>query len=201
MRLELQTLREDMRVTQEELQSSNEELQSTNEELQSTNEELTSSKEELQSMNEELQAVNVELQSKLDDLELAQSDMKNLLNSTEIAPLFLDRELNVRRFTEQAQSLIKLRDSDVGRPLSDLSSSLDYPGLKTDAQQTLRTLASSEKQVASSDGRWFNVRIMPYRSLDDAILGVVITFIDISATKRLEARLGAAPASTGGPSA
>jgi len=201
MRLELQTLREDMRVTQEELQSSNEELQSTNEELQSTNEELTSSKEELQSMNEELQAVNVELQSKLDDLELAQSDMKNLLNSTEIATLFLDRELNVRRFTEQAQSLIKLRDSDVGRPLSDLSSSLDYPGLKTDAQQTLRTLASSEKQVASSDGRWFNVRIMPYRSLDDAILGVVITFIDISATKRLEARLGAAPASTGGPSA
>ncbi|MBT9457982.1 MAG: PAS domain-containing protein [Burkholderiaceae bacterium] len=194
MRLELQTLREDMRVTQEELQASNEELQSTNEEL-------TSSKEELQSMNEELQAVNVELQSKLDDLELAQSDMKNLLNSTEIATLFLDRELNVRRFTEQAQSLIKLRDSDVGRPLSDLSSSLDYPGLKTDAQQTLRTLASSEKQVASSDGRWFNVRIMPYRSLDDAILGVVITFIDISATKRLEARLGAAPASTGSPSA
>ncbi|MCV2355631.1 PAS domain-containing protein [Paucibacter sp. B2R-40] len=189
---ELQLLREDMRVTQEELQASNEELQSTNEELQSTNEELTSSKEELQSMNEELQAINVELQTKLDALELAQSDMKNLLNSTEIATLFLDKELNVRRFTEQAKKIFKLRDSDVGRPLGDLSSTLEFPDLQTDARETLRSLASSEKQVPTADQRWLSVRIMPYRNLNDQILGVVITFVDISASKQLEAKLQAA---------
>ncbi|MDC8774451.1 chemotaxis protein CheB [Paucibacter sp. hw8] len=189
---ELGLLREDMKVMQEELQASNEELQSTNEELQSTNEELTSSKEELQSMNEELQAINVELQTKLDDLELAQSDMKNLLNSTEIATLFLDKEMNVRRFTEQAKKIFKLRDSDVGRPLGDLSSTLDFPDLQNDARETLRSLASSEKQVPTADQRWLSVRTMPYRNLNDQILGVVITFVDISASKQLEARLLAA---------
>ncbi|MCV2371331.1 chemotaxis protein CheB [Roseateles oligotrophus] len=189
---ELRLLREDMKVTQEELQASNEELQSTNEELQSTNEELTSSKEELQSMNEELQAINVELQAKLDALELAQSDMKNLLNSTEIATLFLDKELNVRRFTEQAKKIFKLRDSDVGRPLGDLSSTLEFPDLQTDAKETLRSLVSSEKQVPTADQRWLSVRIMPYRNQNDQILGVVITFVDISSSKQLEAKLKAA---------
>jgi len=188
-REEAQALREEMRAQQEELQAANEELQSTNEELQSSNEELTSSKEEMQSMNEELQAVNAELQSKLDDLALAQSDMHNLLNSTDIATLFLDKELNVRRYTEKARKIIALRDSDVGRPLSDLTSQLEYPGLQNDVQEMLRTLVIAEKQVHSRDGRWYAVRIMPYRTQENVIQGAVITFVDITVAKELEARL------------
>ncbi|MEO8154130.1 MAG: chemotaxis protein CheB [Rhizobacter sp.] len=186
---EIQTLREENRASREELQSANEELQSTNEELQSANEELTTSKEEMQSMNEELQTVNAEMQSKLDDLALAQSDMKSLLNSTEIAMLFLDQNLNVRRFTDRAAKIINLRDSDIGRPLSDLTTSLQYPTLHDDAHETLRTLVFSEKQIQTSDHRWFSVRIMPYRRLDNVIDGAVITFVDITATKQVEATL------------
>ena len=186
---EIQSLREENRASREELQSANEELQSTNEELQSANEELTTSKEEMQSMNEELQTVNAEMQSKLDDLSLAQSDLKNLLNSTEIAMLFLDQNLNVRRFTDRAAKIINLRDTDIGRPLSDLTTSLQYPGLPDDAQETLRTLVFSEKQIQTSDQRWFSVRIMPYRRLDNVIDGAVITFVDITATKKVEATL------------
>ncbi|HVL02614.1 MAG TPA: chemotaxis protein CheB [Dongiaceae bacterium] len=186
---EIQALREDARASREELQSANEELQSTNEELQSTNEELTTSKEEMQSMNEELQTINSELQSKLDDLALAQSDMQNVLNSTEIAILFLDQTLNVRRYTERASKIINLRESDVGRPLSDLTTSLLYPTLHEDALETLRTLAFSEKQIPTSDDRWFSVRIMPYRRVDNVIDGVVITLVDITATKKLESSL------------
>ncbi len=189
LRDEIQTLREESRAAKEELQSANEELQSTNEELQSTNEELTTSKEEMQSMNEELQTINNELQTKLDDLALAQSDMKNVLNSTEIAILFLDEHLNVRRYTDRASKIVSIRDSDVGRPLSDLTTSLQYPALHDDVLETLRTLVFSEKQAPTNDGRWFSVRIMPYRRLDNMIDGVVITFVDITATKDLEAAL------------
>lgn len=186
---EIQTLREETRASREELQSANEELQSTNEELQSTNEELTTSKEEMQSMNEELQTINSELQTKLDDLALAQSDMSNLLNSIEIAILFLDQNLNVRRYTDRATKIINIRESDVGRPFSDLTSNLQYPELHDDAIQTLRTLTFSEKQILTNDGRWFGVRIMPYRRLDNVIDGVVITFVDITETKKLEKAL------------
>lgn len=186
---EIQTLREETRSSKEELQSGNEELQSTNEELQSTNEELTTSKEEMQSMNEELQTINTELQAKLDDLALAQSDLQNTLNSVEIAILFLDQQLNVRRYTDRAANIINLRESDLGRPLSDLTSSLQYPSLHKDALDTLRTLKFSEKQIPTTDERWFSVRIMPYRRLDNVIDGVVITLVDISATKKLEAAL------------
>ncbi len=186
---EIQTLREENRASREELQSANEELQSTNEELQSANEELSTSKEEMQSMNEELQTVNAEMQSKLDDLTLAQSDLKNLLNSTEIAMLFLDQDLHVRRFTDRAARIISLRESDIGRPLSDLTTSLRYPTLPDDAHETLRTLVFSEKQIQTSDHRWFSVRIMPYRRLDNVIDGAVITFVDITATKQVEATL------------
>ncbi|MFY7915851.1 MAG: chemotaxis protein CheB [Rubrivivax sp.] len=182
-REEAQSLREEMRASQEELQAANEELQSTNEELQSTNEELNSSKEEMQAMNEELQAVNAELQAKLDDLATAQSDMRNLLNSTDIATLFLDKSLQVRRFTERARKVISLRDGDVGRPLGDLTTSLDYPTLEEDVREMLRTLVVSEKQVSSREGRWYAVRIMPYRTHDDVIDGAVITFVDVSAAK------------------
>ena len=178
-----------MHASQEELQAANEELQSTNEELQSANEELTTSKEEAQSMNEELQTINGELQSKLDDLALAQSDMQNLLNSTDIATLFLDNDLNVRRFTEQIARVIHLREGDIGRPLSELASTLIYPELHADVKETLRTLAFSEKQIATTDGHWFSVRIMPYRTLANVIQGAVITFVDITVAKELESRL------------
>jgi two-component system CheB/CheR fusion protein len=186
---ELKALREAMRASEEERQAAIEELQSTNEELQSANEELTTSKEEAQSMNEELQTINVELQSKLDDLALAQSDMQNLLNSTDIATLFLDKDLNVRRFTDQIKRLINLRDADVGRPLSDLTTTLNYPDLAADARDTLRTLAFSEKEIPTNDAHWFKVRIMPYRTVANVIQGAVITFVDITAAKQLESRL------------
>lgn len=186
---EIRALRQEMLTSREELQAANEELQATNEELQSANEELTTSKEEAQSMNEELQTINSELQSKLDDLALAQSDMQNLLNSTNIATLFLDNDLNVRRFTNEVTRVIHLRETDVGRPLSDLATTLLYPDLTADAQKTLRTLAFSEKDVATTDGRWYSVRIMPYRTLANVIQGTVITFVDITTAKELEARL------------
>jgi len=188
-REEIQALRHEMRASQEELQAANEELQSTNEELQSANEELMTSKEEGQSMNEELQTINGELQSKLDDLALAQSDMQNLLNSTDIATLFLDDQLNVRRFTDQIARVVHLREGDIGRPLSELASTLIYPELHADVKETLRTLAFSEKQIATNDGLWFTVRIMPYRTLANVIHGVVITFVDITAAKALESTL------------
>jgi PAS domain-containing protein len=143
----------------------------------------------MQSMNEELQTINAEMQSKLDDLALAQSDMKNLLNSTDIAILFLDKGLNVRRYTERASKIINLRESDVGRPLSDITTTLHYPTLHEDAQETLRTLIFCEKQIRDLGSRWFTVRIMPYRRLDNVIDGIVITFVDITATKELESNL------------
>jgi two-component system CheB/CheR fusion protein len=164
-------------------------LKLANEELQVSNEELTTSKEESQSMNEELQTINSELQTRLDDLALAQSDMQNLLNSTDIATLFLDNDLNVRRYTEKAVDIFHLREVDVGRPLSDLTNTLSYPDLQTDVKETLLTLTPRTKSIAASDGRWFSVRIMPYRTLANAVNGAVLTFVDISAAKALEFRL------------
>jgi two-component system CheB/CheR fusion protein len=188
-RVELQNTRQEMQTSQEELKSTNEEMQSTNEEMQSTNEELTTSKEEMQSLNEELQTVNSELQGKVDELSRSNTDMKNLLNSTDIATLFLDNDLKIRRFTTQATKLIKLIPSDVGRPITDLASGLLYPELPDDAREVLRRLGFMEKPVSARDGSWFTVRIMPYRTMDDRIDGVVITFLDISVAKALEAKL------------
>jgi two-component system CheB/CheR fusion protein len=188
-REQLQSTHEEMQTSQEELKSMNEELQSTNEELQSTNEELTTSREEMQSMNEELQTVNNELQAKVNDLSLVNNDMKNLLDSTDIATLFLDDALNVRRFTSRTSKIIKLIPGDVGRPFTDIASDLIYPEFSGDAREVLRTLVFVEKQVATRDGRWFSVRIMPYRTLENRIDGVVITFTDITVSKALEAEL------------
>ena len=186
---ELQSIREEMQTSQEELKSTNEELQSANEELQSTNEELTTSKEEMQSLNEELQTVNLDLQSKIGDFELANNDMINLLNSTDIATLFIDKELNIRRFTDQLTKIIKLRPTDVGRPFTDLVNDLQYPDIEAHAREVLRTLVFSEKAITTNSGSWFNVRIMPYRTFDDKIDGLVITFIDITKAKKLEIEL------------
>jgi two-component system CheB/CheR fusion protein len=188
-REEMQNILEEMQTSQEELKSTNEELQSTNEELQSTNEELTTSKEEMQSLNEELQTTNAELQSKVDDFLRANNDMKNLLNSTDIATLFLDKELNIRRFTFQATKIFKLIKSDIGRPFTDQVSDLIYPELSADAIEVLETLAVKQKQIPTKDGRWFYTRIMPYRTFDDRIDGLVITFINITDLKEVEVKL------------
>jgi len=186
---EVQTIREEMQTSQEELKSANEELQSTNEELQSTNEELTTSKEEMQSMNEELQSVNTELQANVDELSHTNNDMKNLLDSTDIATLFLDNNLRVRRFTAQTGKITQLIPADVGRPITDIASALLYPQLAEDAREVLRTLVKVDRQISLSDGDWFGTRILPYRTLENMIDGVVITFTDITESKKLEARL------------
>jgi two-component system, chemotaxis family, CheB/CheR fusion protein len=183
---ELNNLREEMQTSQEEISSANEELQSTNEELQSANEELTTSKEEMQSMNEELNTVNVELQNRIDDFSRVNNDMNNLLNSIEIATLFLNKELKIRQFTFPATKIFKLIPSDIGRLFTDQVTDLDYPEMISDAREVLRTLHFVEKEIITNDGRWFTVRIMPYRTFDDRIDGLVITFIDITKSKNLE---------------
>ena len=186
---EMQSTLEEMQTTQEELKSTNEELQSANEELQSANEELTSSKEEMQSLNEELQTLNSELQTKVDDFSRVDNDMKNLLNSTDIATLFLDKDLNIRRYTNQATNIFKFIKTDIGRPFTDQVSDLDYPEMASDANEVLRTLVFVQKKVPGKDGRWYSVRIMPYRTFDDRIEGLVITFIDITELKQAEEKL------------
>jgi len=188
-REELRNTREQMQITQEELRSSNEEMQSTNEEMQSTNEELTTSKEEMQSLNEELQTVNAELQGRLDELSLSNNDMRNLLNSTEVATVFLDKALKIRRFTTQAAKITTLIPGDVGRPISDIACDLLYPGMSDDAREVLRKLGFMEKAILTSEDKWFSARIMPYRTEDDRIDGVVISYWDITAAKKLEAKL------------
>jgi two-component system CheB/CheR fusion protein len=186
---DLQTIREEMQTSQEELKSTNEELQSTNEELQSTNEELTTSKEEMQSLNEELQTVNIELQSKVTDYVQANNDMKNLLNSTDIATLFLDKELNIRRFTDPITNIFKVRNTDIGRPFTDLVTDLQYPEIGQNARQVIKNLIYIEKSTATTDGRWFDIKIMPYRTLDDHIDGLVLTFNDVTKFKKMEIEL------------
>ena len=140
-------------------------------------------------MNEELQTINGELQAKLDALELAQSDMQNLLNSTDIATLFLDNALNVRRFTDRTTQIFHLREGDVGRPLTDLTSTLDYPTLNQDALETLRSLIPCEREIQTNDGRLLSARIMPYRTLQNMIQGVVLTFVDIAPARAQASQL------------
>ncbi len=193
---QVQAKHDEMQTSQEELKSTNEELQSTNEELQSTNEELTTSKEEMQSLNEELQTVNAELLSKVDDLSWVNNDMKNLLNSTEVATIFLDNELKLRRFTPHVTHLFKLIQTDIGRPLSDIVNKLDYPNMQQDATEVLRKLVFVENQIRTNDERWYKIRIMPYRTQDNVINGVVMTFTDISDLKKLEDELSNLKAQT-----
>jgi two-component system CheB/CheR fusion protein len=182
---------EEMRASQEELRSMNEELQSTNEELQSTNEELTTSKEEMQSLNEELVTVNSELQAKLDDLTRTNNDIKNLLNSTDIATIFVNNSLKITRFTPPAASIVNLLPSDVGRPITDISTNiLDKENgnslIARESRKVIETLKQVEKQLETRDGRWYIMRILPYRTVDNVIDGVVITFNDVTELKHLE---------------
>jgi two-component system CheB/CheR fusion protein len=185
----LQTTIEELETANEELKSANEEQQSTNEELQSTIEELETSKEEMQSLNEELTTVNTELQAKVDDMLRANDDMQNLLNSTEIATVFLDGSLKIKRYTDQATWLINLIQTDIGRPVSDLVSSLTYDLLTADCREVLRTLVFKQAEVRTKDGHWYLMRIMPYRTAENVIDGLVLTFVDINPVKEAEKSL------------
>jgi len=183
----LQATIEEQQASNEELKSTNEELQSTNEELQSTNEELETSKEELQSVNEELITVNSELQAKIEQLAGMQNDMKNLLDNINIGTIFLDPHLHIRRFTREAAKAYRLIASDVGRPLADIKSDLSGDDLLSDAQVVLDTLVPREREVQVTGGTWYLARIQPYRTLDNVIDGVVLTFNDISTRIKAEA--------------
>ncbi|MFQ3235189.1 MAG: two-component system CheB/CheR fusion protein, partial [Paraglaciecola sp.] len=180
---------EELETSNEELKSSNEELQSTNEELQSTNEELETSKEELQSLNEESVTVNAQLQSHIDDLSSANDDIKNLLDSTQVASLFLDTELKIRRFTPKMTEIIHLLPSDVHRPLSHLSSNLQNIKLPEIANSVLKTLEKIELDVHDDKGNYYNMRVLPYRTVNNIIAGVVISFGDRTAQIKSEVAL------------
>jgi len=176
---------EEQQASNEELKSANEEMQSTNEELQSSNEELETSKEELQSVNEELITVNAELQSKIEQLDGMQNDMKNFLDNISVGTIFLDQYLNIRRFTREATRLYRLATSDIGRSLNDIKSTLEDENLITAAQSVIDTLVPYEHELRTVDGVWFLTHIQPYRTLDNRIDGVVMTFTDI--TERIQA--------------
>ncbi len=187
LKQELRAKEEYLQTANEELKSSNEEMQSVNEELQSTNEELETSKEELQSVNEELATVNAELQTKVTDLSRANNDMNNLLAGTDIGTVFVDHQLRILRFTPTATRIINLILSDIGRPVGHMVSNLmDYDNLIEDTQAVLNTLIPREVTVQTRAGVWYDMRILPYRTLDNVIEGAVITFVDISKRKRAE---------------
>ena len=189
----LQATIEELESTNEELKSSNEEYQSINEELQSANEELETSKEELQSLNEELQTVNGELAHRVHELARANSDLKNLLESTQIATIFLDNDLRVKSFTPSVADIFHLIEIDLGRPITHITSRIGYDELEFDVRRVLRTLGVVEREVGDPvSGSRFLVRVLPYRSVDNFIAGVVITFMDVTATVKAEAAAQAA---------
>ncbi|MGI8891080.1 MAG: PAS domain S-box protein [Chthoniobacterales bacterium] len=185
MRAQLNATVEQYEASTEELKASNEELQAMNEELRSATEELETGREELQSVNEELTTVNQELKTSLEDVARSNSDLQNLIASTDIGTIFLNRQLRIKRFTPRIKELFNVIASDIGRPLSDLTKKIDYTRLPDDAEQVLRDLVPIECEVHHESGRYFLVRIVPYRTADDRIDGVVLNFIDI--TKRREA--------------
>ncbi len=192
---QLETSNEGFMSANEELMSINEEFQSTNEELQSTNEELETSKEELQALNEELVTVNAELQGKVEELNQATSDMENLFASSEIAAIFLDRQLTIKRFSPAMAAIFNLIRADIGRPFRHLAGTIDWSGLPEDARQVLEKLVPVEREVTSlEDGRCFIMRVLPYRTVEGKVVGIVVTLVDITERKRMEdanARLAA----------
>ena len=188
MRLQLQDTIENSETSNEELKAANEELQAINEELRSATEELETSKEELQSVNEELITVNFELKSKVEETSKVNDDLQNLIASTDLATIFVDRGMRIKRYTPHACDLFNLIASDVGRPLHDITHKLAYPELAQDAAATFESLRPVEREVASEDGRWFIARLLPYRTGLDQIDGAVLTFIDITKRRRAEER-------------
>ena len=188
-RQRLQRSVEEYETSNEELKASNEELQSMNEELQSTTEELETSKEELQSTNEELITVNQELKNKIEELNRINSDLQNLMASTEIAILFLDRRLQVKRYTPRTEDVFNIIKSDLGRPFAHISHNLDYNDLPQDVERVLNTLETVEREVRSKTGQWYLLRIRPYYTLEHWINGIVLTFSQVTDLKETEAQL------------
>jgi two-component system, chemotaxis family, CheB/CheR fusion protein len=185
----LRTTQEESEAANEELRAANEELQSINEEYRSTSEELETSKEELQSINEELQTVNSELKLKLDAISRAHSDLQNLMAATDFGTLFLDSELRIKRFTQQITELFSITASDEGRPVTDFAHPLEYEDLIRDVRKVLSDLTPVRRETHSRGGRWYDVRMRPYRTVDDKIDGVVITFIDVTERRQVEEAL------------
>lgn len=185
----LQTAINELEISKEDFQTTNEEYQSTNEELQSTNEELETSREELQSVNEELITVNSELSGKIEQLSQANDDLNNLLSSIEVATIYLDRNLKVKRFTPTATKIFNLIPSDIDRPVTHLSSNIVYEALVDDVKNALRTLAVKSADVLAMDGTWYHMRILPYRTTENVIEGVLVTFVDITEIKKTEETL------------
>src|SRR5262249_4359855 len=171
----LRTVREESDAANEELRAANEELQSINEEYRSTSEELETSKEELQSINEELQTVNTELKLKLETISRAHSDLQNLMAATDFGTLFLDSRLRIKRFTERVTELFSITSADAGRPITDFAHQLEYDELTKDARHVLADLTPLQREVGSRENRWYDLRMRPYRTVDDKIDGVVIT--------------------------
>ena len=186
MQQRFQSLSEEYETSQEEMKASNEELQSANEELRSTMEELETSKEELQSINEELSTVNQENKHKVEELSQLSDDLQNLLAATDIATLFLNRDLRILRFTPKLGELFNVRPADRGRPITDLTHKLGYEELVDDAKQVLKNLTPVEREVRDEENKWYLTRVLPYRSTEDQIKGIVITFIDITSRKNAE---------------
>jgi two-component system CheB/CheR fusion protein len=189
---ELQATIEELETSNEELKSANEELQANNEELQSTNEELESSKEELQSTNEELETLNEELRRKNQELLRSEDDLRNLLNATDIAILFLDTKLRILRFTPAVAKIFNIRDLDVGRPVSDITAQFDTQAFAREVEEVAATLQQKEREVEGNDGRWFSMRMLPYRTTENVISGVVVTFLDVTEQRLAERSLQAA---------
>ena len=187
----LQTTVEQYETSNEELKASNEELQAINEELRSASEELETSKEELQSVNEELTTVNFELKTKVDETAKANDDLQNFIASTDIATIFVNQGLRIKRYTPRAADIFNIIPGDIGRSLLDLTSRLDYPQLAEDAAAAFESLKMIEREVRSGDGRRYQVRVLPYRTAENRIDGAVLTFIDITGLRHAEERLSA----------
>ena len=189
LREQLQSMLEEYNSSNEEMKATNEELQSINEEYRSTTEELETSREELQSVNEELQTVNNELKGKLDEITRANSDLENLMGASEIATLFLNRDLHIKRFTSGMDQVLDLLPTDQGRPIGHFANKLGYDRLVEDAKSVLHKLSTVERELQSKAGRWYQVRLRPYRTVDHKIDGIVLTFMDITELKAVHAAL------------
>src|SRR5262249_22970357 len=185
----LRTVREESEAANEELRAANEELQSINEEYRSTSEELETSKEELQSVNEELQTLNTELKLKLEAVSRAHSDLQNLMAATDFGTLFLDSGLRIKRFTDRVTELFSITPADEGRPITDFAHQLEYDDLVKDTRAVITDLVPVRREIRSRTGRWYDVRMRPYRTMDDKIDGVVITFVEVTERRQVEEAL------------
>ncbi|QHT69843.1 PAS domain-containing protein [Rhodocytophaga rosea] len=189
IRENLQQTMEEMDTSYEELKSTNEELQSANEELQSTNEEANTAKEEMQALNEELMTVNMEFRVKTEELTEVNNDMTNLLNSSDVATIFVNNKMEIKRFTNRATKIVNLIQSDVGRSITHISSNLKYDRLAEDTKEVMEQLTGKELRVESRNGQWYLMKILPYRTLNNFIDGAVITFLEITALHKAEEEL------------